>query len=110
MAEKIYYSSMAYSRYEASGTLPAKFERMLNKYGPGERLNGKKVAIKMHVGEGITYSTIPPVFVRTLVDYVKKCGGEPFITDHYVYRRHPERRGYTPGNLGCELLNDCAIT
>ena len=110
MAEKIYYSSMAYSRYEASGTLPAKFERMLKKYGPGERLNGKRVAIKMHVGAGTTYSTIPPVFVRTLVDYVKECGGDPFITDHNVHTRHPERRGYTEENLGCPVLDDCAIT
>ena len=55
---------MAYSRYEADQTLPAKFERLLKKSGLGEKVKGKKVAIKMHVGSGITFSTIHPVFVK----------------------------------------------
>ena len=46
----------------------------------------------------MNYSTIPPVFVRKLVDFIKSNKGDCFITDHYVYRRHPERRGYTESN------------
>lgn len=107
MSSNVFFAPMAYARYEAQQTLPAKFERLLKKCGLGDRVKDKKVAIKMHVGDGITYSTIPPVFVRALVDFIQKNGGECFITDHYVYQRHPERRGYTPDNLGCPVLDDC---
>ena len=93
MASKVLFAPMAYARYEASQTLPAKFDRLLKKRGLAEKVAGKTVAIKMHVGSGITYSTIPPVFVRKLVDFIHNAGGDCFITDHYVYKRHPEQRG-----------------
>ncbi len=107
MAGDILFAPMAYTRYEESQTLPAKFDRLLKKSGLADKVKGKKVAIKMHVGSGTTYSTIPPVFVRKLVDFLQNCGAECFITDHYVYHRHPEQRGYTIENLGCPVLDDC---
>ena len=63
----------------------------------------------MHVGSGITFSTIHPVFVKKLVTFIKENGGDCFITDHYVYHRHPEERGYTDSNLGCPVLDDCGF-
>ena len=107
MAEKVLFAPMAYSAYEESQTLPAKFERLLEKSGIAEKINGKTVAIKMHVGCGTNYSTIPAVFVKKLVDFVKKSGGKCFVTDHNVYGRNPEARGYTFENLGCPVLDDC---
>ncbi len=109
MPANVFFAPMAFARYEASQTLPAKFERLLKKTDLAARVKGKTVAIKMHVGDGITYSTIPPVFVRSLVDFVKNAGGDCFITDHGVYNRHPERRGYTAENLGCPVLDDCGF-
>lgn len=103
----VLFAPMAYTRYEASQTLPEKFSRMLALSGLSEKLKGKTVAIKMHVGSDVTYSTIPPVFVRKLVEFVRQSGGECFITDHYVYKRHPELRGYTADALGCPVLDDC---
>ena len=76
MASKVLFAPMAYSRYEANQTLPAKFDRLLKKTGLAEKVKGKTVAIKMHVGAGITYSTIPPVFVRKLVDFIHENGGD----------------------------------
>ncbi len=108
MVSQVLFAPMAYARYEATQTLPAKFSRMLKKSGLAERVKGKTVAIKMHVGEGITYSTIPPMFIRILVDFLKENGAECFITDHYVSARHPEQRGYTESNLGCPILDDCS--
>ncbi|MCL1794615.1 MAG: DUF362 domain-containing protein [Oscillospiraceae bacterium] len=98
------FSSMAFSRWDQSETLPAKFRRLLEGSGLAEKIGGKSVAIKMHVGAGTSFSTIPPVFIRILVDYVKKSGSRCFITDHYIHGRHPEERGYTASNLGCEVL------
>ena len=107
MQSNVLFAPMAYSRYDSSQTLPAKFSRVLKRSGIAERLRGKTAAIKMHVGDGLTYSTIPPVFVRTLVDFITENGGSCFITDHYVQRRHPERRGYTDFSLGCPILDGC---
>lgn len=103
----VLFAPMAFSRYEASQTLPEKFTRLLEQSGLKEKVKGKSVAIKMHVGSGVSYSTIPPVFVRKLVKFVKDNGGDCFITDHYVHGRHPEERGYTEANLGCPVLDDC---
>lgn len=104
---KVLFSPMAYARYDETQTLPAKFERMLKTSGLAERVKGKTVAIKMHVGDGIGYSTIPPVFIETLVRFLKDSGAQCFCTDHYVHKRNPARRGYTEGALGCPILDDC---
>ena len=98
---------MAFTRYEAKQTLPEKFSRLLKKSGLADKLKDKSVAIKMHVGSGVSYSTIAPVFVRKLVDFVKEAGGKCFITDHYVHARNPQERGYTETNLGCPVLEGC---
>ncbi len=110
MASKVLFAPMAYSEYDANQTLPAKFARLLKKSGLDKKVKDKTVAIKMHVGDGITYSTIHPVFVRTLVNFVKDNGGDCFITDHYVHKRNPEQRGYTEANLGCPVLEACSYT
>ncbi len=107
MSSEVLFSSMAYSRYEASQTLPSKFGRMLTKTPLADMVKGKTVAIKMHVGDRLSYSTIPPIFIRTLVDFVKAHGGDCFLTDHYVYDRHPGARGYTEEILGAPVLDCC---
>ena len=106
---KVLFAPMAFSRYEASETLPEKFSRLLEQTGLAEKVKGKKVAIKMHVGSGTSYSTIPPIFVRKLVHFIQKNGGDCFITDHYVHGRKPDERGYTEANLGCPVLDDCGF-
>ena len=105
---EVYFSPMAFSRYEASETLPEKFSRMLAACGLGKAVQGKKVAIKMHVGRRRFLFHHPPIFVRKLVQFVQDNGGECFITDHYVARRRPHERGYSEAGLGCPVLDDCA--
>lgn len=107
MSATVLFAPMAYSRYDANQTLPAKFKRMLAKTGIAEMVKGKKTAIKMHIGDHLGYSTIPPVFVRILVDFIKEAGGDCFITDHYIQIRHPENRGYTESALGAPVLDVC---
>ncbi len=104
---EVLYAPMAFTRYEANQTLPEKFVRLLEQSGLKDALAGKKVAIKMHVGSGVSYSTIPPVFVRKLVDFIQENGGDCFITDHYVAGRRPHERGYSEANLGCPVLEGC---
>jgi uncharacterized Fe-S center protein len=100
----VYFSNMAYSAYDADQTLPRKLLRQLAASGLGGRLKDKSVAIKIHVGSDLGYSTIPPVFLRLLAEFVKEHGGNCFFTDHYVASRRPERRGYTQESLGAPVL------
>ena len=39
------------------------------------------VAIKLHFGELGNTAYLRPVFLRTIVERVKECGGKPFLTD-----------------------------
>lgn len=43
--------------------------------------SGKKVAIKVHLGERYTQAYLRPIYVRKVVDKVKELGGRPFVCD-----------------------------
>lgn len=47
---------------------------------PGVR-GGKLTAVKLHFGEKGNDTYIRPVFIRAVVDEIKRCGGKPFLTD-----------------------------
>ena len=104
MASKVYFSDMAYSAYQSEQTLPCRMKRQLELSGLGDRVKDKKVAIKIHVGAELGYTTIPPVFMRILASFIKDHGGDCFFTDHYIASRHPENRGYTQESLGAPIL------
>jgi hypothetical protein len=42
---------------------------------------GERTAIKLHFGERGNTTYLSPVFVRTIVDRVRRCGARPFLTD-----------------------------
>ncbi|WP_300693143.1 DUF362 domain-containing protein [uncultured Oscillibacter sp.] len=59
-----------------------KFARMLERSELNSMdLANKFVAIKMHLGEPGNTSIIRPVYVKTLVDFIRERGGKPFLTD-----------------------------
>jgi len=104
---QVLFSSVGFHDYDPAGTLPGKFERQLAASGMADKLEGRSVAIKMHVGRGIGYTTISPLFVKSLVDWVLKCGGKPFITDQTV--AEAKIRGYSEDLLGCPVLDCCGL-
>jgi uncharacterized Fe-S center protein len=76
---------------------------------------GDLAAIKVHFGERGNDTFISPVFVRTVVDCLKKAGGSPFITDSntlYKGSRHNAvdhlqtalEHGYGFATVGAPLL------
>jgi uncharacterized Fe-S center protein len=105
---EVLFSSVNFSKYEAGHTLPAKFERLVKKMGLGEVVRGKIVAIKMHVGRGIGFTTIHPMFVKTLADEIKANGGKPYVCDQTV--EGAASRGYTQEALGCPVVDVCGVT
>lgn len=107
MSAKLLFASSSYERYDGDCTLPAKFERMIDKMGLAEKVKGKSTAIKMHVGRAIGFTTIHPLFIKILVDKLKSYGAKVFITDQST--ADARVRGYTEELLGCPIVDVCGV-
>ncbi|MHB1000148.1 MAG: DUF362 domain-containing protein [Armatimonadota bacterium] len=107
---KVYFASAKMKELRADSSLPAKFSRMLDNYNFKEMFEGKTVAIKMHLGGHYGYTTIPPLFVKMLVQRVKDAGGNPFITDGLNAIASAKDRGYTEESLGAPLVSAMGAT
>jgi hypothetical protein len=100
----VYFGSARQARLEARETLPAKLDLIIEKLGICDRVKGETVAIKMHTGNNLGYSTVHPVFVRKVVQAVKGGGGKPFVTDVNWDARGAEERGYSSETIGCPVF------
>jgi len=104
------FASINFKKLEPGATLPAKFERMLASLPLKEMVEGKSVALKMHLGANLGYTTIHPLFVRILVKALKDAGGDVFITDLYHRNnndfgvRGAVNRGYGEEVIGCNII------
>lgn len=100
----VLYAPAHVERLDRNATLPAKFGRLLDRMGFDARFQGKRVAIKMHVGGDIGFYTIHPLFVRQVVQAIKSAGGQPFITDGSFSIDTAVARGYTQEVLGARIV------
>ena len=101
---RVLFASAHVKKLDRSATLPARFGRLLDSLDLADRFKGKRVAIKMHVGGDIGFYTIHPLFVRILVDAVKKAGGIPYITDGSFSTDAAIARGYTQEVVGARVV------
>jgi uncharacterized Fe-S center protein len=108
-AAEVLFAPLAFDLAEAGQTLPVRFERLLERLGFGpdgaSALKGKRVAVKMHLGGGVGYTTIHPLFVRILVRKIKEAGGKPFVTDLVRDVATAVARGYTEEVLDAPLVS-----
>jgi uncharacterized Fe-S center protein len=107
MPSKVQFASARMKKLSAEDSLPAKFQRMLKKYDLKAMFDGKRVAIKMHVGGHLGYTTIHPLFFRLLVSAVKEAGGSPFLTDGSYSVGGAVARGYTAETVGAPIYPIC---
>lgn len=104
-AAEVLFAAAAVKRLEASATLPAKFERMLARFDMKRVCKGNTVAVKIHVGGGIGFTTVPPLFIRLLVQKIKDAGARRvFVTDGSLSVHEAVARGYTAEVLGAPVL------
>ncbi len=76
---EVYFSNM---RAEKKRSLLDKIETLFDKAGFSHLIKkGDMVAVKVHFGERGNTAFISPIFIRRIVDKVKKCGGKPFLID-----------------------------
>ncbi len=109
MSAEILFSSVKFTRFDPDVTLPAKFGRLLDNLNLESTIKGKTVAIKMHLGRNIGYSTIHPIYVKLLVDKLKTYAPERmFITDQEVAGAC--NRGYSQEHLGVPVVDACGAT
>ncbi len=86
MKSKVYFASMRAKTHEDS--LLNKTRRLFKKAGfEGTIEKNDLVAIKLHLGEPGNTGFIRPIYVRQIVEEVKKREGKPFLTDaNTLYR------------------------
>ena len=101
----VLFASADMERLESKLSLPAKFIRMLDRL-PMERVcQGAVVAVKVHVGGNLGYTTIPPLFMRFLVEKIKKAGAKSvFLSDGAGATESATPRGYTAEVLGAPVI------
>jgi len=100
----VYFASAQVEKLEANATLPAKFRRVLDQFPLKAMFGGKLTAVKMHLGGNLGYTTIHPIFVRTLVQALREAEADVFITDDAWAVRNAKARGYTEETLGAPLV------
>jgi len=101
----VLFSSVKYDKYDSSVTLPAKFERIIKNMGLESVVKDKWTAIKMHLGRGIGYSTIHPLFIKILVDKLIGYGAKVYITDNET--SDARDRGYTEEFFKVPIIPVC---
>ncbi|HQK93969.1 MAG TPA: DUF362 domain-containing protein [Armatimonadota bacterium] len=104
MSVDVFFASPRQKALRAEETLPSKLDLILDRLHIRDRVKDELVAIKMHLGYNIGYSTVHPVFVRKVVQAVKDGGGQPFVTDSAGSALNAHTRGYTNETLGCPIL------
>jgi len=110
MPAKVTFASARPKELRSDATLPKLLDKMLAKWQFKKRFDGKTVAIKMHLGFGVGYSTIPPLLVARVVQAVKDAGGKPFITDVPHAIATAKDRGYTAEVLGAPIVSAAGQT
>ena len=101
---KVHFASVKVKEISADASLPAKFGRMLDRFPLKEMFDGKRTAVKMHVGGNLCYTTVHPLFVRILVQKLRDAGASPFITDGSFSREAITARGYTQEVVGAQFI------
>jgi hypothetical protein len=101
----VYFGSAVVEQPGGNATLPAKLARILAKFDLKHLCQGAWVPVKMHLGGGLGYSTIHPMFVRLLVKAIKEAGGKPFVVEgSFDSVAAAAERGYTAETLGCPIV------
>ena len=104
MSSKVFFADM---RAGARENLFDKIGRLMREAGLAERIAaGDLVAVKVHFGEKGNHTFVRPVFVRRVVDEIKRCGASPFLTDSSTL--YPGERKEAVSALACAIENGFA--
>lgn len=104
MASAVYFADMRAGHKE---NLFDKISRLMNSCDLSETISsGDLTAVKLHFGEKGNHAFVRPVFIRRVVEEIKKCGGKPFLTDSSTL--YPGERKEAVSALVCAIENGFA--
>jgi uncharacterized Fe-S center protein len=98
----VYFLPVEVREIDPKRSLLARYEKLLKKLITKTMVERRQVAIKLHLGGRFGYSQIHPAFVTRVVERVKECGGNPFVTDHRTGNR---LAGAMPATYGCPVYH-----
>ena len=79
MASPVFFSDF---RVHSGKTILNRVDLLLDRVNLKKKVREKDlVALKLHFGEKGNTSYIPPIFLRRIVNYIKRSKGKPFLTD-----------------------------
>jgi uncharacterized protein len=107
---EVLFAPAAIQRLEPKASLPAKFLNLLQQFDLKQICEGGTVAVKIHVGGLFGFTTIPPLFIRLLVEKIKQAKPKSiFITDGSPSIHEATARGYTAEVLGAPLVGAAGV-
>ena len=105
MPSELLFADYTPATLEPKHSIGAKWQRLLEALDLKRTVEGKRVAIKMHLGGGVGFSTLHPFLVRHLVAKTKAAGAkEVFVCDGPGAVRAAAARGYSSETLGCQIV------
>lgn len=79
---KVYFASARARKWRYEDSMPGKLEQLLKEAGLMNYFSPDEwVAIKTHFGSEGAHRIVRPVFLRKIVDALKRIGAKPFVTD-----------------------------
>jgi uncharacterized Fe-S center protein len=79
---KVYFASARPEKWKYDDSMPGRLERLLKEIGMMNYFSPDEwVAVKTHFGSEGAHRIVRPVFLRKVVDSLKRAGAKPFVTD-----------------------------
>ena len=79
---KVYFAPARAKKWNYEDSMPGKLERLLAEIGLMNYFSPEEwVAVKTHFGSEGAHRIVRPVFLRKVVEHLKKIGARPFVTD-----------------------------
>jgi uncharacterized Fe-S center protein len=108
--KKLYFADARTLEISYEISMVAKLEEILEQIDLSKYIKeGDYVAIKTHFGSRGGHRIVRPIFLRKIVDAVKKVGGCPFVTDTVRpkgldYLEIANMQGINPLSVGCPVV------
>lgn len=78
----VYFASARSTKWRYEDSMPGKLERLLKEIGLMKYFSPDEwVAIKTHFGSEGAHRIVRPVFLKKVVEALKRVGAKPFVTD-----------------------------
>ncbi len=106
----VYYTTARATRWDYRASLVGRLEQLLDRLQLDKRFEPNDyVAIKTHFGSEGGHRIVRPIFLRKVVEALRRIGTKPFVTDTvriagWDYLEVANQEGLNPLSLGCPVI------